>query len=527
MKEEADNAPQPAPSGRPEPRRAPSLKDPPASASSKASTGISGLDDVLGGGLPRGRLYAVLGAPGAGKTTIGLQFLLAGRASGERGLYVTLSETAEELWASARSHGWTLDGIHLHEVLPSEDGAPDADNTLFHPAEVELSETTGTVLAMIERINPQRLVVDSMSEIRLLSQSPLRYRRQVLALKQFLSGRQCTTLFLDEVGEQETDVHLQTIAHGVVRLEQLAPLYGAERRNVRVQKLRGLRFRGGFHDFRIETGGVAVFPRLVAAEHQMPPTAGVVSSGLAELDALLGGGVDRGTTTLVMGPAGTGKSLLVAQYAAAAAERGERVLMLTFDEGLDTFLLRTEAMGIPMRAHVESGRVVIRQIDPAELSPGEFTHILRRAVVEDGALMIVIDSLSGYFNAMPEERLLTVQLHELFTFLRQHGVAVLLTLPQHGFLGPNIASQIEVSYLADTVVLLRYFESGGAVRKAISVLKKRSGRHETTIRELILDAGGLRVGPVLENLRGVLSGTPTLSGNDATLMRERDERRAD
>jgi circadian clock protein KaiC len=296
---------------------------------------------------------------------------------------------------------------------------------------------------------------------------------------------------------------------------------------VRILKLRGVRFRGGFHDFKIETGGVVVFPRLIAAEHQRPPTLGVVPSGVTELDALLGGGVDRGTTTLVMGPAGTGKSLLVAQYAAAAAERGESVLMLTFDEGLETLLQRTDAMGISIRPHVEAGTVVVRQIDPAELSPGEFTHILRRAVETEGARMIVIDSLSGYVNAMPEEKFLTVQLHELFSFLRQHGVAVLLTLPQHGFLGPNIGAPLEVSYLADTVVLLRYFESGGAVRKAISVLKKRSGRHEATIRELMLDAHGLRVGPVLENVRGVLSGSPIFSGDDATLMKDRGGQSSD
>ncbi|HYX22150.1 MAG TPA: ATPase domain-containing protein, partial [Thermoanaerobaculia bacterium] len=478
--------------------------------------------DVLGGGLPRERLYVVQGAPGTGKTTIGLQFLLAGLARGERCLYVTLSESVDELRASSRSHGWSLDGIQMHEVLPPEDPGSEADNTLFHPAEIELSETTGTVLEAIDRINPQRLVVDSLSEIRLLSQSPLRYRRQILALKQFLSGRRCTTLFLDEVSEHETDVHLQTISHGVVRLEQLAPIYGVERRHLRILKLRGVRFRGGFHDFKIETGGVCVFPRLIAAEHQRPPTPGVISSGLKELDALLGGGVDRGTTTLVMGPAGTGKSLVVAQYAAAAAGRGEPVMMLTFDEGLETLFQRTDAMGIPLRRHVESGTIVVRQIDPAQLSPGEFTHILRRAVERDGARVVVIDSLSGYFNAMPEERFLTVQLHELFTFLRQHGVVVLLTLPQHGFVGPNIGAPIEVSYLADTVVVLRYFESGGAVRKAISVLKKRSGRHETTVRELMLDARGLRVGPVLENVRGVLSGSPSFTGDDATLMKDRD-----
>jgi circadian clock protein KaiC len=487
-----------------------------------AATGIAGLDDVLAGGLPRNRLYVVQGSPGAGKTTIGLQYLLTGSAAGESGLYVTLSETADELHASARSHGWGLEGIRIHEVLPSEEVAAEAENTLFHPAEVELSETVGSIIREIERVNPSRLVIDSLSEIRLLSQSPLRYRRQILALKQFLSGRHCTALFLDEAASTEGDLHLQTIAHGVIRLEQLAPLYGAERRRLRILKLRGLSFRGGYHDFKIETGGVVVFPRLIASEHETASPDGMISSGLAGLDALLGGGIDRGTTTLIMGPAGTGKSIIVAQYASAAAGRGEHVVMLTFDEGTGTLFERTGALGIPLEKHVRERRVRVRQIDPAELSPGEFSHLLRRAVEEDGARVIVIDSLSGYFNSMPEENLLTVQLHELFSYLRQRGVVVLITLPQHGFVGPNVESPIEVSYLADTVVLLRYFEAEGRVRKAISVLKKRSGLHEATIREFVIDAGGLRVGPALEGFQGVLSGTPFFSGDSLQLMKTRN-----
>ena len=491
--------------------------------SDRAETGISGLDAVLNGGLPRDRLYVLQGSPGAGKTTIGLQFLRAGRARDERVLYVTLSETASELGATATSHGWSLEGIALHEVLPPEDVAMEGENTLFHPAEVELTETTGSIIEQIERHNPSRLVIDSLSEIRLLSQSPLRYRRQILALKKFLAGRQCTALFLDE-GGQEGDLHLQTIAHGVIRLEQLAPLYGAERRRLNIIKLRGLKFRGGYHDFKIETGGIVVFPRLIAAEHQEPAVEGVVSSGLAGLDALLGGGIDRGTTTLIMGPAGTGKSIIVAQYASAAADRGEHVVMLTFDEGLGTLFVRTEALGIPFRPHLESGRIRVRQIDPAELSPGEFSHFMRRAVEEDEARLIVIDSLSGYFNSMPEEKLLTVQLYELFSYLRQRGVVVLITLPQHGFVGPNVGAPIEVSYLADTVLLLRYFEADGEIRKAISVMKKRSGVHETAIRELAMDSGGLRVGPALRGFQGILSGTPSYAGDAMTLMKARDER---
>ena len=494
-------------------------------SSGRAQTGIPGLDDVLGGGLPRNLLYVVQGSPGAGKTTIGLQFLIAGREAGERGLYVSLSETGEELRAAARSHGWSLDGIDIHEVLPPENVSAEAENTLFHPAEIELSETTGAIIREIERVGPTRLVIDSLSEIRLLAQSPLRYRRQILSLKQFLSGRRCTYFFLDEAGNEEGDLHLQTISHGVLRLEQLAPLYGAERRRLRILKLRGLQFRGGYHDFKIETGGIAVFPRLIAAEHLQPSTGGTMASGVAPLDSLLGGGVDRGTTTLIMGPAGTGKSVITSQYASAAAARGEHVMMITFDEGPGTLLRRTEALGIPFQKFVENGTIRIRQIDPAELSPGEFTHMVRRAVDQDGARLVVIDSLSGYFNAMPEERLLTVQLHELFTFLRQKSVVVLLTLPQHGFLGPTVGAPIEVSYLADTVLLLRYFEADGEIRKAISVIKKRSGVHEPFIRELAMDSSGLRVGPPLRGFQGVLSGTPTYAGDALTLMKSRDASR--
>jgi circadian clock protein KaiC len=491
-----------------------------------AQAGIPGLDDVLAGGFPRNRLYVVQGSPGTGKTTIGLQFLLEGVARGESCLYVTLSETAEELSAGARSHGWSLDGVSVHEILPP-DAATESENTLFHPAEVELTETTGSIIAEIERRSPARLVIDSMSEIRLLSQNPLRYRRQILSLKQFLAGRGCTSIFLDEIGSDEGDLHLQTIAHGVVRLEQLAPMFGSERRRLRILKLRGVKFRGGYHDFKIETGGVVVYPRLIAAEHSQPLAEDTLSSGVTMLDRILGGGIDRGTTTLIMGPAGTGKSVIVAQYASAAARRGERVMMLTFDEGSGTLLVRTEALGIPFQEFIDDGTIRLRQIDPAELSPGEFSYMVRDAVEAGGARVIVIDSLSGYFNSMPEERLLTVQLHELFTYLRQMGVVVLLTLPQHGFVGPNVRAPIDVSYLADTVLLLRYFEAAGEMRKAISVVKKRSGIHETTIRELAMDTRGLRVGPALSGFQGVLSGTPVFGGDALGLLTARNETSGD
>jgi circadian clock protein KaiC len=487
----------------------------------KAATGVSGFDDILGGGLPRNHIYMVQGSPGTGKTTIGLQFLLTGLAQGETGLHVTLSESADELREVAASHGWSLEGLRLHEVTPPEQREPESDSTLFHPAEIELGQSTDSIFREIERVKPSRVVIDSLSEIRLLSQSALRYRRQLLSLKQFLASHRCTALLLDDASSEDFDLHLQTVSHGVVRLEQLAPSFGAERRRLSIPKLRGVRFRGGYHDFRIETGGVSVFPRLVAAEHFKPLSREVISSGLPSLDEILGGGIDRGTTALIMGPAGTGKSAIVAQYASAAASRGERVVMFTFDEGVGTLFARTEALGISLKRHVDSGVVRVRQIDPAELSPGEFAHGIRRSVEQDGSRLIIIDSLSGYYNAMPDERLLTVQLHELFSYLRQQDVVVLLTLPQHGFVGPNIDAQVDVSYLADTVLLMRYFEHEGEIRKAISVVKKRSGAHESTIRELAMDRSGLRVGPALRGFQGILSGTPLYTGVATALLEDR------
>jgi len=471
-------------------------------------TGIRGLDDVVGGGLPANRMYLVQGDPGVGKTTIGLQFLLNGLAAGEHGLYVTLSETAEELEAVARSHGWDLSGITVHEVMPSASLLlAEDDSTLFQPSEIELGETTRAILTEIERTGATRVVVDSLSEIRLLSQSALRYRRQILALKHFFAGRHITVLLLDDGTSEAGDIHLQSIAHGVIRIEHLAPLYGAERRRLRIVKLRGVSFRGGFHDMKIETGGVVVFPRLVAAEHQSTFPFDPATSGLPELDALLGGGLDRGTTNLIMGPAGSGKSSIAAQYAAAAAQRGEAAYIFTFEEGLGTLLRRSELLHIPLRAGVDDGRVVVQQVNPAELTPGEFATLVRARVEQDSARVIVIDSVNGYLSSMPEENFLVLQLHELFSYLRQRGVVVILTLAQQGLIG-NMANPVDVSYLSDTVILLRYFETAGEIRKAISVFKKRSGGHEPTIRELVMDAGGIRVGAPLSNFRGILTGTP-------------------
>jgi circadian clock protein KaiC len=474
------------------------------------ATGVDGLDDILGGGLPPNRLYLIEGNPGSGKTTLALQFLLEGQRHGERGLYVTLSETKDELHAVAHSHGWSLDEIAVCELIPSEDSLrPDTQPRMFHPSEVELSETTQAVLAEVERAKPTRVVFDSLSEMRLLAQNPLRYRRQILALKQFFIGRQCTVLLLDDRTSEETDLQLQSLAHGVVSLEHLAPEYGAERRRLRVMKMRGMWFRGGYHDFLIRRGGLAVFPRLVAAEHHRPFDRGAAPSGVAALDALLGGGLDRGTSALLMGPAGSGKSSIATQYVVAAAARGEKAAVFAFDESLGTLLARSAGLGMGLRAHLDAGRVRVQQVDPAELSPGEFAHAVRSAVEQGGARVVVIDSLNGYLNAMPEERFLTIQLHELLTYLGQQGVVTLLVVAQHGLFG-NMQAPVDTSYLADAVVLLRYFEAQGRIRRAISVVKKRSGAHEETLRELRMGPAGLIVGEPLEGFQGILTGTPTV-----------------
>ena len=473
------------------------------------ATGIAGFDDIISGGFTRNRLYLVEGSPGSGKTTLALQYLLEGARLGERGLYITLSETSEELRAVAASHGWSLEGIDLVELIPSDNSlTPDAQYTMFHPSEVELAETTKAVLAEVERINPTRVVFDSLSEMRLLAQNSLRYRRQILALKQFFIGRQCTVLLLDDRTAEMTDLQLQSIVHGVISLEQLAPEYGAERRRLCVQKMRGHRYRGGFHDFRIVRGGLSVYPRLIAAEHHEAFEDGLITSDVPELDALLGDGLDRGTSTLVIGPAGVGKSTLAIQYAIAAAHRGEKATLFAFDESIKTMLLRSAGIGMDLEQQIATARIQVRQVDPAELSPGEFVQEVRRAVEQNGSRILIIDSLNGYINAMPEERYLLLQLHELFTYLGQQGVTTFLVVAQHGLVGRDMQSPIDASYVADTVILLRYFEVRGEVRQAISVMKKRSGWHERTIRELRIDELGLRVGAPLSAFQGVLNGTP-------------------
>lgn len=477
-------------------------------------SGIPALDDVLGGGLIQHRLYLVSGDPGAGKTTLGLQFLLEGRRVGETGLYVTLSETREELTAVAASHGWSLDGIDIFELAPSaEELDPDQQYTMFHPSEVELSETTRAILERVEQVDPRRVVFDSLSEMRLLAQNPLRYRRQILALKQFFVGRQATLVLLDDRSADVGDTHLQSIAHGVITLEMLNPEYGGERRRLSVTKFRGRQFRGGYHDYRIRPGGLDVFPRLVAAEHREERPVGQLSTGIPGLDTLLGGGLEEGTSALVIGPAGTGKSTLTSRIVYEAAGRGENADLFIFDESPATLLTRTASLGVPLGEHTPSGRVRIHPIDPAELSPGEFAALVRRSVdgtpERAGARVVVIDSLNGYLNAMPEEKFLVIQLHELLSYLRQKGVITLLVLAQSGLLGTT-HSPVDASYLADAVLLLRYFEAGGEVRQAISVVKKRSGAHERSIRELTFGQGGVIVGDTLRDFQGILGGVPQL-----------------
>jgi circadian clock protein KaiC len=474
---------------------------------SKAATGVPGLDAILCGGFPRDRLYLLQGDPGVGKTTLALQFLREGTGLGERTLYVTLSETRNELLAVARSHGWSLDGIDIFEMSAGEDTATaeDDENTLYVPAEVELGERMHVLLAEVSRVQPTRVVLDSCTELRLLAQSPLRFRRQLLALKEDLVKRRCTTLLLET--SAGGDPLLQSLVHGVVQIEQLAPLYGAARRRLRVLKLREVEFRGGFHDMVVRKGGLVVFPRLVAAEHHRTFVAESISSGVQEIDALVGGGLDRGTSTLVMGPSGAGKSALATQFAVAAASRGENVAMFNFEEGLGTIYARAAAIGSDLAPHVESGRITLQQVDPAELSPGEFVHVVRAAVEERQARMVVIDSLNGYMQAMPEEKFLSLQLHELLSYLRQHGVVTVLAMVQHGLLSDTV-SPVDISYLADTVILLRYFEASGRVHKAMSVVKRRSGRHEETIREFRLGPSGFVVSPPLADYRGVFTGVP-------------------
>ena len=488
----------------------------------RAKIGIKGLDDILGGGLPTNHLYLVDGDPGTGKTTMALQFLLEGARNGERGLYVTLSESREELEAVAESHGWSLEGIDIFEM--SKQGVRDVEEsyTIFHPAEVELQQTVDEVLDTVKEKKPLRVAFDSLSEMRLLAREALRFRRQILALKQFFNGRNCTVLLLDDKTSPEGDLQMHSLAHGVMVLEHVALEYGSERRRLRVTKVRGIEFRGGYHDFRILRGGLEVYPRVQQDDPKVDVSDKNLVSGSAPLDELLGGGLTCGTSTLITGAAGTGKSILCSQFAKSAIESGERVLFYLFDERISTFKLRAKALGMVMESALASGQLRLVQVEPTELSPGEFASQVVRAVEDDGVTLVVLDSINGYLQSMPEERLLAIQIHELLSFLSNNGVTSIMTLVQHGIFGNPVAEALDVSYLADTVMLLRYFEVSGSVRQAISVVKKRSGNHERMIRECRVQAGGLFVGEPLSEFQGVLTGVPHYVGAAAPLLEEKD-----
>lgn len=486
----------------------------------KAALGIDGLDDITGGGLTRQRLFLLEGSPGTGKTTIASQFLIAGVAAGEKCLYITLSETEEELREGAASHGWSLEGIEIFELVPPENLLDDQQQqSLLYSSDLELGETTKRVFEAMERVKPDRLVVDSLSEIRLLAQSSLRYRRQVLALKHYFSRHGATVLMLDDLTTEAHDKTVHSVAHGVIRLEELSPDYGAERRRLRVVKYRGQAFRGGYHDFCIRHGGIKVFPRLVAAEHRSDFERTIAPSASSELNALLGGGIERGSSVLILGPAGTGKSLLALTFVVSAAKRGERSAMFVFDEELGLLFSRAIGLGIDLQGMVDAGQVIIEQVDAAELSPGEFTSRVRKCVEEHDARTVIIDSLNGYQSAMPEEQALILHMHELLQYLNRKGTTTFLTVAQHGLVG-DMKAPVDVTYLADTVVLLRYFEAAGRVRRAASVIKKRTGAHEDTIREYRIDGRGITLGKPLSGFQGVLRGVPEIVATDNMALLE-------
>ena len=490
-----------------------------ARLTTSATTGVEGLDDVLAGGFTRNRIYLLEGEPGTGKTTTALRFLMQGAAVGESVLYITLSETANELRETSTSHGWSLDGIDLFELVPPESLLDEMQQqSLLYSSDLELGETTRIVFEAVERFKPKRLVIDSLSELRLLAQSPLRYRRQVLALKHYFAKLNVTVILLDDMTAERDDRTVHSIAHGVIRLEESAPEYGAERRRLRVVKYRGRKFRGGYHDFDIVTGGVQVYPRLVAQEqagHAFTP--GQLTSGSSQLDALLGGGVERGSSVLVLGPAGAGKSLLTLSFVMDAMRRGEKACIMVFDEELGLMFRRNKSLGFDLQAYVDSGHLFIEQIDAAEQSPGQFAHRVRNLVEAHGVQTVVIDSLNGYQTAMPQEQFLVLHMHELLQFLNRRGATTFLTVAQHGLVG-DMKSPVDVTYLADTVILLRFFEAQGHVRRAVSVIKKRAGPHEKTIREYQIDQRGLSVGEVLDGFQGILRGVPNFVGGADALM---------
>ena len=483
------------------------------------ATGVAGLDEILAGGLAKGRLFLVEGSPGTGKTTVASQFLMAGAEQGETVLYITLSETEAELRDGAASHGWEFpENFEVFELVPPESLLNDEQQqSLLYSSDLELGETTKRIFEVFERLQPARVVLDSLSEIRLLAQSSLRYRRQILALKHYFSHNDATVLMLDDLTADVMDKTVHSVAHAVIRLEELSPNYGPERRRMRVLKYRGRRYRGGYHDFVIETGGVRIFPRLVSAEHRVEFKRETVPVEDDRLNDLLGGGFDRGASNLILGPAGTGKSLLALSFVASAIARGEGAAMFIFDEELGLLFERSKGLGIDLQAMADTGRLAIEQIDAAELTPGEFSQRVRVCVETHGARTVVIDSLNGYQAAMPEEQALILHMHELLQYLNRQGTTTFLTVAQHGLVG-DMKAPVDVTYLADTVILLRYFEALGRVRRAISVVKKRTGIHEDTIREFMIDRKGITLGEPLTAFQGVLRGVPSLVSEDAGLL---------
>lgn len=470
--------------------------------------GVEGLDEILNGGLPRNRLYLIQGDPGVGKTTMAMQFLLEGARSGEIGLYVTLSETKEELDAVAQSHGWDLSKIHIFELSAIEEKVRShSESTFFHPSEVELNRTITAILDEVKRLKPTRAVFDSLAELRLLAETPLRYRRQIMQMKDFFAGHKCTVLLLDDNSTDSRDLQIESIAHGVITLHRSSPEYGIMRRQFNIEKIRGVAFREGNHDFAIRKGGLVIFPRLVASKHHTKFIRESFASGIAGLDKILGGGLDRGTSTMLIGPAGCNKSTMATKFALAAAEQNEKVLFFVFDETIGTLLHRSRELGMDIEKHVDSGLIQVVKVDPAELSPGELTHRIYHAVTDENVRMIIIDSINGYLNAMPEERFLNLQLHELLAYLNQQGVVTIMVLAQLGLMG-TMHSAVDLTYLADTVMLFRFFESRGAVKQALSIIKKRSSNHERTIREITATKNGIEIGQPLTGMQGILTGTP-------------------
>ncbi|HEX8694922.1 MAG TPA: ATPase domain-containing protein [Longimicrobium sp.] len=476
----------------------------------KIPTGVDGLDRILEGGLPKREIYLVQGEPGTGKTTFGLQFLLAGRDLGETGLFITLTQREADLQDTAASHGWSLEGLHVHQLKgPGTAQGRMEDQALFPTGDVELTEVMGEVLEVFERVRPGRVVFDAIAELRLLANDPTRFQQQIFALRELFATSGATVVFLDTQPQSRGTREMEHIAHGVILLEHTLTRFGNAQRRLRVLKMRGMGYGEGLHDCRIQPGGFVVFPRLLPGE-ESTHEGKLLESGVEMLDNLVGGGLAEGTSCLFVGPSGAGKSSVATLYACAAAERGERSAAFLFEERPETFIRRSESLGMPVRSHLDSGMMLIRPINTAELSPGEFAERVRQQVQERGVRVVTIDSLTGYISAMPDEQMLLTQMHDLLHYLSGQGVLTILVVAQHGIVGSTLAGPIDVSYLADAVLLFRHFEANGEIRRAVSVFKKRYGDHEKMIRELLITGGGIQVGEPLRGFRGLLTGNPAV-----------------